>query len=167
MVCRITDYMRTEWIEPNLKATDKPSLLLEVSTLVCANQSQIELSELHSKLLEREQKASTGADHGVAIPHATIESARGLMVAFGKSQTGIPFAALDNAHSQLFFAVIAPSVPRPNEASYLQLISTICRLMRSVSLREKLLNAQTPLEILDTLRKEEDSKLSAPPSIAP
>ncbi len=162
MVCRITDYMRIEWVTPALKATDKPSLLLEFSSLVCSSQAHLDLREIHSKLMERELKASTGADHGVAIPHATIEGSHQLMVAFGRSQNGIPFAALDNEDSKLFFVVLAPAVPSPNQASYLQIISAICRLMRSSSLRERLLRAQTSEAILELLQKEEDLKLSAP-----
>lgn len=162
MVCRITDYMRIEWVTPSLRATDKPSLLLEFSSLICSSQLHLDLKQIHSKLIERELKASTGADHGVAIPHATIEGSHHLMVAFGKSENGIPFAALDNEDSKLFFVVLAPTKPDPHQASYLQIISAICRLMRSSSLRERLLRAQTPDAILEIIQKEEDLKLSAP-----
>ncbi|NBW80610.1 PTS sugar transporter subunit IIA [bacterium] len=159
MACRVTDYMKLEWIAPNLKANDKPSVLLEIASHLSRATPSIDLMELHSKLVEREQKASTGADHGVAIPHATIDSADHIIVLFGKSGQGIPFNALDNMNSSLFFAVISPSNPSPGDASYLQLISTICRLMRSASLRERLINASSAREILELLRKEEEQKM--------
>ncbi|MFZ9519489.1 MAG: PTS sugar transporter subunit IIA [Silvanigrellaceae bacterium] len=163
MACRITDYMKHEWIAPDLKATDKPSVLLEIATHLSRATPSLDLMELHSKLVEREQKASTGADHGIAIPHATIHSADRIIVLFGKSGKGIPFNALDNLNSTLFFTVISPSNPHPGDASYLQLISTICRLMRSGTLRDKLTSAQSATEVLEILRKEEDQKLGLTP----
>lgn len=167
MACRITDYMKLDWVAADLKAHDKQTLLLEITTLICHAEPNVKFSELYHKLTEREQKASTGADHGVAIPHATIDSAVRMMVIFGRSRDGIPFNALDNEDSRLFFAVISPSQTRPDEASYLQLISSICRLMRSGSVREKLLNADSPHKILEILKKEEDLKLAQPLSLAP
>lgn len=162
MVCRITDYMHIERITPALKATDKPSLLFEFATLFCSAQPELNLQEIHSKLMERELKASTGADHGVAIPHAMLTTSKNLMVAFGKASHGIPFAALDNQDSKLFFVVLAPGTANPQQASYLQVISSICRLMRSTSLRDRLLAASTSQAIFDLLKKEEELKLASP-----
>lgn len=167
MACRITDYMKTELIAPELQAADKAALLLEIATLVSHSIPTVSRSELHTKLVEREQKASTGADHGVAIPHATITSADRILVVFGRSFVGIPFNALDNEDSTLFFAVISPSKPKETDASYLQVISSICRLMRSASLRERLRTTRTASEILQLLKTEEEFRLGQPSSIAP
>lgn len=167
MACRITDYMKPDWVAADLKAHDKQTLLLEITTLICRAEPTVKFSELYTKLMEREHKASTGADHGVAIPHATIDSAVHMIVVFGRSRDGIPFNALDNEDSRLFFTVISPSTPRPDEANYLQIISSVCRLMRSSSLRDKLLNAETPLMILEILKKQEELKLTQPASLAP
>jgi mannitol/fructose-specific phosphotransferase system IIA component (Ntr-type) len=169
MACRITDYMRTDWIAPSLKAVDKSSVLFELAEQVCTALPQIDLHELHKKLLEREHKASTGADHGIAIPHASVAGTDSLIVAFGKSTSGIPFAALDNQDSKLFFLVVAPMKPKADQVSYLQLISAICRLMRSVAVRERLLRANTALEIFQILEREENSRFAtlAPPSTQP
>ena len=168
MICRITDYMRIEWITPSLKANDKPELLREFASLFCASHPELNREEIYSKLLEREQKASTGADHGVAIPHATLSSSEGLMVAFGKSQKGIPFSALDNEDSKLFFVVLAPAKTNPHQTTYLQVISAICRLMRSSSLRERLLQAQSEQSILETLKYGEEARIASPtPSMVP
>lgn len=162
MLCRITEYMRLEHIAPELQAADKPSLLKEFATLICTSQTDLEATEVYAKLVEREAKASTGADHGVAIPHATLSQTQKLIVAFGRSKQGIPFAALDNKDSKLFFVVLAPSRPIPNQVSYLQVISAICRLMRSSSLRSKLLDAGGAEDLLNTLKHEESTRLSSP-----
>jgi mannitol/fructose-specific phosphotransferase system IIA component (Ntr-type) len=163
MACRITDYMRTDLIAPSLKAVDKSSVLFELAELVCTALPQIDLHELHKKLLEREHKASTGADHGIAIPHASVQGTDSLVVAVGRSTSGISFAALDNQDSKLFFLVVAPANPKADQVSYLQLISAICRLMRSAPARERLLRASTATDIFHILENEEISKFALPP----
>lgn len=162
MLCRITEYMRLEHIAPELQAADKPSLLKEFATLICTSQTDLDATEVCAKLTEREAKASTGADHGVAIPHAKLPQTQKLIVAFGRSKQGIPFDALDNKDSNLFFVVLAPITPTPNQVNYLQIISAICRLMRSSSLRSKLLNAAGAEDLLNTLKHEESTRPSSP-----
>ena len=162
MLCRITEFIRLEHIAPELQATDKPSLLRELSSLICASQANLDAEEVYAKLVEREAKASTGADHGVAIPHATLSQTQELIVGVGISKLGIPFAALDNKDSKLFFVVLAPTASSPKQVSYLQLISAICRLMRSPSLRSKLLSANSASDIFKTLEDEESTRLNSP-----
>jgi mannitol/fructose-specific phosphotransferase system IIA component (Ntr-type) len=159
--------MKPELIEPELKSLSKAALLHEIALLAGQNLSGLDHDELHRKLVEREHKASTGADHGVAIPHATIDSTNRIVVIFGKSNKGIPFNALDNEDSTLFFAVVSPSKPNESDASYLQIISSICRLMRSAALRERLRRAITGSDILEILRNEEEFRLTQPSSVAP
>lgn len=162
MVCRISEFMQLEHIAPNLQAHDKPSLLMELASLICSNHPHLIAADVHTKLMEREAKASTGADHGVAIPHATLSQTDQLIVAFGRSVRGIPFAALDNKDSNLFFVVLAPSQPSSNQVSYLQLISAICRLMRSSRLRQQLIAAGTAHDILTTIQHEETARMNSP-----
>ncbi|MEY2987845.1 MAG: hypothetical protein RJB13_1366 [Pseudomonadota bacterium] len=162
MLSRITEFMRLEHIAPELQATDKPSLLMELSSLVCASHTSLNVDDVYKKLLEREAKASTGADHGVAIPHATLSEIQELIVGFGISKRGVPFAALDNQDSNLFFVVLAPTSTSSKQVSYLQLISAICRLMRSQSLRNKLLSSNGASDVLRILEQEESSRLNSP-----
>jgi PTS system nitrogen regulatory IIA component len=159
--------MKPELIEPELASRDKAALLREIASLAGKNISGLDLEELHKKLVEREQKASTGADHGVAIPHATIDSTDRMLVLFGRSSAGIPFNALDNQDSTLFFAVVSPTKPHESDASYLHVISAICRLMRSAALRERLRNAGNQSDILRVLKSEEEFRMTQPASVAP
>lgn len=167
MACRITDYMSLDWIVPELQARDKNAVLLEIAALLAHSSLKVNQAELFGRLIEREQKASTGADHGVALPHATIDSIDRMVIVFGKSALGIPFHALDNENSKLFFAIISPSRTRPEDASYLQVISAVCRLMRSATLRKQLLSASSRRDILELLSTEEEQRRNQPMSIAP
>jgi mannitol/fructose-specific phosphotransferase system IIA component (Ntr-type) len=159
MACKISDLIRPEWIEANLAATTKGEILCELARFFEGFAVGIRADELLQKLVEREQKASTGADQGLAIPHATIVSAPSLMVALGRSPSGIDFGSLDNQRSRFFFTIVSPARPLTSgETSYLQAISSICRLMRSQTLRERIVAASCAQEIYRALVEEEQAR---------
>lgn len=158
MACRISDFMRPEWIIPSLKATTKEGVLKEIAQHLQVHGACADAVGLFDRLLEREQKASTGADHGLAIPHATLDSSKALIVAFARSTEGIDFGAIDQQRSHLFFTVINPAQTRPGEVTYLQAISSICRLMRSGGVRAKLLSAASADELFQILSLETPPK---------
>jgi mannitol/fructose-specific phosphotransferase system IIA component (Ntr-type) len=160
MACKISELIRPEWIEANLGGSTKTEVLCELSRFFERLSVGISAEDLMHKLAEREQKASTGADQGLAIPHATIPSAPSLMVALGRSVHGVDFGSLDNERSRFFFTIVSPCRPLlPGEPSYLQAISSICRLMRSPSLRERILRAESAQEIYRALVEEEQSRI--------
>lgn len=158
MPCRIGDFVRPEWIIPSLKGKSKMEVLSEIARHLEDSGAGIESDELLHRLAEREQKASTGADHGLAIPHATVSSTDRLIVAIARSEGGVEFGALDNRLSHLFFTVVNPPRNRPGDTTYLQAISAICRLMRSSRVRDRLREAENAQAIYDSLMEEESSR---------
>jgi len=165
MGCRITDFLRPEWIILSLNSTTKYDVLAEISRHMChvlpANARTFDAEGLAQRLRDREDKASTGADHGLAIPHTTVPGDGNMVVSIARSQAGVSFGALDNHPSHIFFTIINPSEPRPGEATYLQAIATICRLMRTGHLRTKLMAAKSVSEIYAHLLEEESLRIQA------
>jgi mannitol/fructose-specific phosphotransferase system IIA component (Ntr-type) len=159
MACRISEYTRPDWILPQLVARTKDEVLREISRHLAVQVSQLSETELYQKLLEREQKASTGADHGLAIPHATIEGIDTLVVAVARAPKGVDFGALDNQQSFVFFTVINPSKAKPGETTYLQAISSICRFMRQPQMRQRILDAKSAEDIFKVIASEETTRL--------
>ena len=49
-----------------------------------------------------------GVGFGVAFPHAKTRSVKGIVIAFGRSDGGIDFAAMDHKPVSLFFLIAAP-----------------------------------------------------------
>ncbi|MCA2961931.1 MAG: PTS sugar transporter subunit IIA [Silvanigrellales bacterium] len=159
MACRISEYTRPEWIVPQLAARTKDEALREIARHLASQISELNEVELHQKLQEREQKASTGADHGLAIPHATIASVEALVVAVARAPKGIDFGALDNQQSFVFFTVINPAKAKPGETTYLQAISSICRFMRQPQMRQRILDARSAEEIFKVIASEEATRM--------
>jgi mannitol/fructose-specific phosphotransferase system IIA component (Ntr-type) len=159
MACRISEYTRPEWILPQLAARTKDEVLREIARHLSSQIPSLDETELYQKLLEREQKASTGADHGLAIPHATVGSVDSLIVSIARASRGVDFGALDNQQSFVFFTVINPQKARPGETTYLQAISSICRFMRQPHMRQKILEAKMAEDIFKVIATEEASRM--------
>jgi mannitol/fructose-specific phosphotransferase system IIA component (Ntr-type) len=159
MAGKLSDIVRKEWIFPDLGASSKEGVLSELARRLSQVVVGLDAAELLDKLIERENKASTGADQGLAIPHAQMLSASGLVVSIGRSCKGVEFGALDNERSKIFFTIVSParSVAQ-GEVTYLQAISLVCKLMRSASLRNQILAAKTADDIYDVIVSEEQAR---------
>ncbi len=151
MALRLSELIKLEWIFPCLTASTKEDVLNEIAQRLSAAGTNIDAAELLHKLLEREGKASTGADQGLAIPHAIVPGTRELVVSVARTTRGIDFGALDNERSSLFFTIVSP----PGEPTYLQAISAVCKLMRSPSARRRVMQAKDANEIFSALLAEE------------
>jgi PTS system nitrogen regulatory IIA component len=61
-----------------------------------------------AKLLDREEKGSTGFGRGVAVPHAKHEGVGKLIAAIGLSDRGVDFASLDKQPVFSVFLLLSP-----------------------------------------------------------
>jgi mannitol/fructose-specific phosphotransferase system IIA component (Ntr-type) len=104
-------------------------------------------------LEEREQLHSTGIGDGVALPHAR-NALVGLVdhpiLVFGRHDTGIPYASIDDSPAQLFFLLIAPTV-----TEHLAILARISRLLRNPKLRKSLLMVDSPQKVITLIREAE------------
>ena len=135
-----------------LKATTKDELLKEfvdqfVSVKYLKN-SQIVLEMLH----QREKLGSTGIGKGVAIPHGRTTSASDIMIAFGKSDQGIDYDAIDGKPVQLVFMIIAP--PQDENNMYLPILGKMVEILSKSKNRKKLLSIETFDEFKEFIEKE-------------
>ncbi|HNY91482.1 MAG: PTS system fructose-specific EIIABC component [bacterium ADurb.Bin431] len=92
-------------------------------------------------LHQRETLGSTGIGKGVAIPHGRTTAAADVLIAFGKSDQGIDFDAIDGKPVHLFFMVIAP----PNEEGnvYLPILGSLVTILNEKANRDKLMKVET------------------------
>lgn len=150
----ITDYLSEELISLELKGKNKSEILKEVSELISLSENISNSKVVLEALEKREEIGSTGIGKGVAIPHAKIEDAKKLTVAFGISKENIDFKSLDGEKVKLFFIFASPQ----NESQiYLKVLARISRLIRAEEFRNKLLMCKTPKEVIDVIREEEGS----------
>jgi mannitol/fructose-specific phosphotransferase system IIA component (Ntr-type) len=101
--------------------------------------------DLARRLLEREKLGCTAVGGGVAIPHTKSKSVGDLRLAIATLDPGADFGAADGIPVKLVFLVISPA---QSPALHLQALARISRLLRVPGVRERILAAHGPEEIV-------------------
>ena len=130
----LSDILVPEAVLPCMRAASKKRLLQELSISI-ANIYHLEQVELFSALQERESLGPTGMGHGVAIPHAKINSIESVHGLFARLTKPLDFGAMDSQSVDLVFVLIAPY---ESGANHLKALAKVSRLLRSRSTCEKL-----------------------------
>jgi PTS system nitrogen regulatory IIA component len=150
---KIMDYLNEAWVIPNLKGTDKPSILKELSGVLVKPCQVSSVEELVQVLLDREKLGSTGIGEGIAIPHGRLKKLRRFYISFGRSLNGVDFDSIDRKPSQLFFLVMAPE---NSAVDNLKLLSRIVTLLKEPSFKKRLLEAPSPKELFQIISEEDE-----------
>ncbi len=103
-------------------------------------------------LLAREKIASTGMEHGIAIPHASVDGIEGALAVLGLAPEGVPFQSADGKPARILVLLV---IPRKAVAEHTRTLAGIAKLLQYEELREALLRARSPREVLKIIREEE------------
>ncbi|MBN1754791.1 PTS sugar transporter subunit IIA [bacterium] len=109
-------------------------------------------SKLVKDLLFREKKASTGIGLSIAIPHIRTMQVKDFVIGFGRSNNGILYDAIDNLPVHLFFPLVAPPY---DDREYLKVLRKLTELLQFEHIRDCLLEAEDPGEVIRILKSEE------------
>jgi PTS system nitrogen regulatory IIA component len=151
---KILDYLKEEWVIPQMQGTDKGSALKELSGVLIKPCQVASAEELLQVLLDREKLGSTGIGEGIAIPHGRLKKLKRFFISFGRSVKGVDFDSIDGKPSQLFFLVMAPE---NSAVDNLKLLGRIVALLKDPSFKRRLMEAQSQKEIFQII-SEEDGK---------
>jgi nitrogen PTS system EIIA component len=150
---KILDYLKEEYVIADLQATDKQSILKELSTVLVKPCQASSPEELVRVLMERERLESTGIGEGIAIPHGRFRKLKDFFISFGRSRGGVDFDSIDRKPSHLFFLVMAPENSAVNN---LKLLGRIVTLLKDASFKKRLMEAPSRSELLRVLVEEDE-----------
>ena len=109
--------------------------------------------ELNQLLEEREDLCPTGLEGGVALPHTRLHSEYLFLENFliiGKIPGGVPFGAIDGKLTDIF---IMPCTME--DKFHLYTISRIALMLQKTDLKERLREAETPVEMYEAFAETE------------
>jgi fructose-specific phosphotransferase system IIA component len=129
----------------DIKAKTKREAMEELVDLAGRSNMIRDRRELLEDILAREELVTTGVGYGVAFPHAKTGAAKGIVIAFGRSDKGIDFEAMDHQPVNLFFLIAAPE---DAVGAHLNVMSSLSFMMRSEDNRAKLKKASSPGDVL-------------------
>ena len=129
----------------NLKAGGKNDVIAELVNLVSSSNMVKDTEQLLKDVIDRENLVTTGVGYGVAFPHAKTRAVKGIVIAFGRSEQGIEFDAMDHKRVHLFFLIAAPE---DAIGAHLNVMARLSYLMKSEKNRQKLMDASSPGDVL-------------------
>jgi len=115
-----------------------------------------DLEGVRKAVFDREAIMSTGVGKGLGLPHAKTSAVDDTVAAFAISQQPIEFGAIDNKPVRLLFLLVGSEQAK---SQHIKLLSRISRLMNRESFRERLLQAQSPEDVLAAFAEGESELL--------
>jgi PTS system fructose-specific IIC component len=95
---------------------------------------------------------STGIGLGVAIPHARTRAVSSIVLAFGRSDSGVDFNSLDGKPSHLIFLIAAPE---EQKTEYIMTLARLSKLLRKDEVRIGLNKAGSPDDVVRVIMQHE------------
>lgn len=142
---KLSKFSEENLVTFQMSSTSKEDAIVELVDLVSLSTMVKDRDQLLSDVLERENLVTTGVGYGVAFPHAKTSAVKGIVIAFGRSAKGIDFDAMDHKPVNLFFLIAAPE---DAIGAHLNVMARLSYLMKSESNRQKLMEANSPGDVL-------------------
>jgi PTS system nitrogen regulatory IIA component len=150
---RLKEYISKDLIFSLRGSVDKAAFLKDLTTCIKEQFPSIDEGKLLTNLTDRENQATTGIGHGVAIPHTTSAGIEKTVCVIALSPGGVDFESIDSAPVHLTFLLLSPS---GNVGNHLRILARIARLVSREDLVSNVLAAENEAEVYTVLEKEDD-----------
>ena len=152
---KLRDIVLENAIVPNMVALKRDDAIRELlDAMVASGKVSAENRDVFAKaIIARENKGSTGLNHGVAIPHTKSSSIASPIAAIGVSRSGIDFNALDK---QPVYSIVLMLSPEARPELHLEAIQAVFSHLSKDQFRRFLRQATTVKDVV-TLLDEADA----------
>ena len=151
-MAKISELLPRSAIVLNLQSREKFDVIGELVRPLVAAGAITEESEFVSAIVRRENMESTGIGLGVAIPHARTKAVSSIVLAFGRSDSGVDFSSLDGKPSHLIFLIAAPE---EQKTEYIMTLARLSKLLRKDEVRIGLNKAGSPDDVMRVIMQHE------------
>ncbi|HUX14376.1 MAG TPA: PTS sugar transporter subunit IIA [Spirochaetia bacterium] len=155
----LSELIQPDLIRLNMEAADKWEAIEElVDHLIGAHELRLtNRQEVVDSLFARERSLSTGLEHGLAVPHGSVDCVSDILAAIGLSRRGIPFESLDGKPARLIVLLV---IPKGAFQRHVRTLAGIARLALNQVLRERILDAKSEQEVMDVIFELESAEES-------
>lgn len=147
---QVADFFLLEAIDLDIKAKARGGVLRDLVELACQTGLVWESDKLFEALVEREESASTAVGHSFAFPHARFLDRfmyESPFIAYGRSLRGVFFGGPDGEQTRHFFLICST-----DHQTHLRVLARLSELVRKTALGELLEAAQTPEEVIASIK---------------
>jgi PTS system fructose-specific IIC component len=154
---RLIDFLHEENIVTDLTGTSKEEAYERmIDVLLKTNQLKITREEFSAGVFEREDHASTCLGHGLAIPHARLDSGGEIVGAMGISREGIDMDTPDGVPIHCIVMLATPTGARDR---HLEVLSALALAIGSDhTIQQQLYHSTSPAHAYEVLHAEDQSE---------
>lgn len=147
-------YLKKDNISLNLQAKTKEEAITELAQLLKEEKDVVSFDRFLLAVFAREKLTTTGIGYEIAVPHARTDAVDDIVIAFGRSPSGIDFHSWDGKPVKLVFLIGTPA--NKKLSAYLKVLGHLSRLLKREDFRGSLLGAATAEEILSNFKKYDE-----------
>ena len=148
---RLSQLLDPNRINLHVQGTKRTVALNEVARLLSTHPEVANFDGFYNELLARERLDTTYLGNEIALPHARTEHVKSIVLAIGRSDTGIHFENCNQTVRLMFIL----GTPKSNPTDYLMVVSTLCKILKEPANREALMSAATPEDFAAALTAAE------------
>jgi mannitol/fructose-specific phosphotransferase system IIA component (Ntr-type) len=156
MAGRLSTLLDPSRIRLNVQSGKRTVALNEVARLLDGHADVTNFQGFYNELLARERLDTTCLGNEIALPHARTEHVQKIVIAIGRSDTGVHFEN-SNQNVKLMFVL---GTPKSNPTDYLQIVSALCKIFKDPANREALMTAATPEAFITAIITAEEKLLN-------
>ena len=154
---RLGELLDEATILTGLKAKDRwVAIPAIVDALVASGRLDVSLRRaVVDALVAREKIASTGMEHSVALPHASVDGLNSALAALAIAPEGVAFQSADGRPAHLIVLLV---IPRRQIQQYIRTLAGIARLFTNETVRTTLVQAKDAKEALRIIHEGEQEE---------
>lgn len=152
MAGRLSSLLDPSRIRLQVQSNKRTVALNEVARLLDGHPNVTNYQGFYNELLARERLDTTCLGNEIALPHARTEHVQSIVIAVGRSDTGVLFEN-SNQTVKLLFVL---GTPKSNPTDYLQVVSALCKIFKDPANRDALLAAPTPEAFIQAVAAAEE-----------
>ncbi len=146
----LLSFMSEKLVLLEIEAKEKSAVIKELVNKIDSAGKLINRDNFLNAIIKREEIETTAIGKGIAIPHGRCEDVRDMSILFARSKEGIDFKSLDGKPVHILFMIAAPL---DANKQYLQTIARIARFLRHEEIKDKIMNTDSALGILDIIKE--------------
>lgn len=149
---KINHLLSPDRIEIELPGRSKADVINALVDLLRGHEAISSLEAVRTAIFEREQVMSTGVGKGLGLPHAKTPAALETVAAFATTREPVDFGSIDDMPVRLVLLLVGPE---SDKSQHIKILGRISRLVSRDAVRQALIDASSPEDILHTLKEGE------------